>query len=452
MAFNVLPIELNQAIAKYLESDKDVCAFSTVCHSTHNAVEGDRGSFWRTRFRERFAYDQKKTNMVLKKQYQDRRKQLKAGLALEFLHGIKQPEKDVMRVLRDLILESFHGAGAHNFDSYPICPNLRALKNFVRDSKHFLGVKRLPPNSISQRISSELAAIQLMCGHFLFEPEMSAWELFSFEVSQKAVYESPKTCPIFRGVKNLEVDMEWALHCLNFFRYHMMSEDAHTLHETIDAMDVLQKPSAWNYKLQNHRYHHLSRHWKGTYAYLDRGEIVSIRRSPPGQNIYIDKNVELGKLQTLELRFPKTSTWPSIFEHHLDSLRGAPIPNPKTRAQHRSSEAGKPTAIHFTGEGEDEEHFYASGWLNPLPDQPNGFEIPGWQRVTFMKHFIDDNAQLDQDNLWAYEGVVLPGGQIMLGRWWYADEIPNHRTYSGPFIFWAVEGGSESVDFGDSDV
>jgi len=24
-------------------------------------------------------------------------------------------------------------------------------------------------------------------------------------------------------------------------------------------------------------------------------------------------------------------------------------------------------------------------------------------------------------NIWAYEGVVLPGNQIIVGRWWYPD-------------------------------
>jgi hypothetical protein len=66
-----------------------------------------------------------------------------------------------------------------------------------------------------------------------------------------------------------------------------------------------------------------------------------------------------------------------------------------------------------------DDDFNAIGWLNPLPDQ---CQIPGWQRVTFMKHFMDDFDQVEQDNLWAYEGVVLPGGRIMLGRWWYASD------------------------------
>jgi hypothetical protein len=84
--------------------------------------------------------------------------------------------------------------------------------------------------------------------------------------------------------------------------------------------------------------------------------------------------------------------------------------------------ATDPSNLQFTGKGVDlDDDFEAIGWLNPLPDQHG---IPGWQRITWMKHFEDDIGQVgpDSDNLWAYEGVVLPGGRIILGRWWYASD------------------------------
>ena len=61
------------------------------------------------------------------------------------------------------------------------------------------------------------------------------------------------------------------------------------------------------------------------------------------------------------------------------------------------------------------------GWLNPLPPQQG---IPGWQRMTMMKYFVEDEDTTSpyaalNDSLWAYEGVVLPGGMIIVGRWWH---------------------------------
>lgn len=48
---------------------------------------------------------------------------------------------------------------------------------------------------------------------------------------------------------------------------------------------------------------------------------------------------------------------------------------------------------------------------------------------------------------WAYEGVVVPGGQIILGRWWspFRNEASGD-SYCGPFIFWQVSSDLEKND------
>lgn len=43
------------------------------------------------------------------------------------------------------------------------------------------------------------------------------------------------------------------------------------------------------------------------------------------------------------------------------------------------------------------------------------------------------------DECWAYEGVVLPGGKIMLGRWWSPTQDADELLCMGPFIFWEVD-------------
>lgn len=133
------------------------------------------------------------------------------------------------------------------------------------------------------------------------------------------------------------------------------------------------------------------------------------------------------RIQSLQLDFSEDGSlpWPKLFEDKLYSLRSVETP---TRAQSRNKP--KETTndqlqknIQFVGTGIDlDDDFNAVGWLNSLPDQQG---IPGWQRITFMKHFMDDYAQVERDNLWAYEGVVLPGGRIILGRWWFASEEVN---------------------------
>lgn len=57
--------------------------------------------------------------------------------------------------------------------------------------------------------------------------------------------------------------------------------------------------------------------------------------------------------------------------------------------------------------------------------------------MTMMKYWKDEHGVMDFNSLWAYEGVVLPGGMVMLGRWWHPSD--DGDEYSGPFIFWNVD-------------
>lgn len=57
-------------------------------------------------------------------------------------------------------------------------------------------------------------------------------------------------------------------------------------------------------------------------------------------------------------------------------------------------------------------------------------------------------AAVDGSALWAYEGVVLPGGQVVVGRWWgprAAGADLNEESYSGPFMFWCVDEGGHAL-------
>lgn len=63
--------------------------------------------------------------------------------------------------------------------------------------------------------------------------------------------------------------------------------------------------------------------------------------------------------------------------------------------------------------------------------------IPGWTRICFA---ICEQSDIDGGQVWqgdghwihGYEGVILPGGNIMLGRWVDLKDTSGR----GPFIFW----------------
>jgi hypothetical protein len=83
-------------------------------------------------------------------------------------------------------------------------------------------------------------------------------------------------------------------------------------------------------------------------------------------------------------------------------------------------------------------HYY--GRIHGLPPQQG---IPGFQRISFLRFQLTDGGDLDDTQIWGYEGCVMPGGRIIVGKWWHitTDHLtvePIHR-YSGPFVFWNVD-------------
>ena len=76
--------------------------------------------------------------------------------------------------------------------------------------------------------------------------------------------------------------------------------------------------------------------------------------------------------------------------------------------------------------------FLSTGWLNPLPAQQG---VPGWQRMSMMKYYVDEEEVTSppaalEDSLWAYDGVVLPGGMIIVGRWWHPQQAAPNQDVS----------------------
>lgn len=98
--------QLNQAIARGLDRDKDIVAFRASCRGAKNAIDADNGSFWRDIFREKFALRPGRTNKELRRTYQRRMKWLKRATGLHFHWGYTPKEKEAIAVLREIIVGS----------------------------------------------------------------------------------------------------------------------------------------------------------------------------------------------------------------------------------------------------------------------------------------------------------------------------------------------------------
>jgi hypothetical protein len=142
-----------------------------------------------------------------------------------------------------------------------------------------------------------LAAVKLVCSQFVFGgTEGLKHDIFAFDEAQHAVYQSALAAPLYSVLTPKQVNLRWMLHAMNFFRHHMLNEDAQTLFNKVDELDVTQRPSAWREPLREGAYP-LSKHWRGTYSFLENPEVRRLRKQGPGHEVYIDKNVDEGKIQ-----------------------------------------------------------------------------------------------------------------------------------------------------------
>ena len=270
-----------------------------------------------------------------------------------------------------------------------------------------------------------LTTLQVLMAPILLDLS-TKFTMYNFPSSRQAVYGTAERHPIFGGCHGLDINMDWVLHHINFWRYHMLRESEHTLFHAYEDLEPDERPRFWSSQLKQGRGDSLGTHWKGSYSYLDRSVISTVREN--GEELDPDEfngdeHHGTGSFQDLRLDLvpgADPAQWPAIFEDFLHSL-SAPRSRAKTRAQIRTPDpeliaAHRPQNFQFTGEGRDiTEEFYAQGWLNALPPQHG---VPGWQRMTMMKYFQDDDiGEIDYEALWAYEGIVLPGGQIILGRY-----------------------------------
>ena len=133
-----------------------------------------------------------------------------------------------------------------------------------------------------------------MCAQFLFEYGQLKYDIYPFDDSQRMVYTSMRKVPLFYGEGKFLVNLDWVLHCMNFFRHHMMKEEAQSLYERIATLDKAEKPSAWREPLQDGCYP-LSRYWKGTYSWLERDDMDLIRgdkKRKNGEWYFEDKNIQ----------------------------------------------------------------------------------------------------------------------------------------------------------------
>lgn len=136
-----------------------------------------------------------------------------------------------------------------------------------------------------------------------------------------------------------------------------------------------------------------------------------------------------------------TFDWPAHWEKIVNS---DPFSKENTRQTQRITrtkpkEVKKPEVKQFWGTCRGKAgHFF--GRLHAMTPQQG---IHGFQRLTMIKFYTrmeNGVEEYDPSQVWAFEGCVLPGARIVLGRWWDSGTQPDDiNAMGGPFLWWNVD-------------
>ncbi|KAK1915549.1 hypothetical protein P3342_003359 [Pyrenophora teres f. teres] len=390
-----MPMEVKQLIAVEIDNDKDLVSFRSAGSVTKNIIDGDYGTFWRAILHKKYDFkDVGMSKQDMARLYQLRSQLFRLGTYIDFFYGGTVLEAAAVKMLQELILESFQGETEANEYGVHHSKNQARLREFLSRSRFINDNRRapLPVGSGPVLVDEKLAATKIVSFQLIFDIKGLTQKVFAFQETQFAVYRHHTLLNIF-NTNHKKANLQWFLHCMNFWRHQMKSPYMDTLYGVIEALDEENRPSAWREPITQ-----------------DALELDFAEKSilPSGQKL----------------------DWPIEFENLVQSIEN------DTRAKRglRTSGPYEPqkncNSTHFAGRGEEPEGKYkVLGWLNSLPPQGG---IPGWQRFTMMQHTSTNYENFQQDKrLWAYEGVVVPGGRMILGRAWKVnDGYGSEASYS----------------------
>ncbi|TGO31904.1 hypothetical protein BHYA_0383g00040 [Botrytis hyacinthi] len=479
----VIPIEVHQNIVKFLSHDRDIIRYSQICRNTRSAMSD---SVWRYRFLEKFDAVRDAPVELLREKYQVRHRTTKLYTKFEFnkyrylpsadIARIEKAQEKVLDMLQNLIIESdAHKSYDDNGDEIIISRNIDYIRQYVEGSfvsgtthagdiidiidsiaktRNEWNLKAIC--SVDSNVNTRVLLIQLCLTSISWDPRYCTNTISQFDLSQLEVYAPPARQPLFLGKWKGDLNVRWCLHVANFFKFHLKAGKGEgLLAHAYAELEQSQLPQPWLGRLKSGT-QKLGSHWKGAYFYVNPDELARMRQAgeETDDGPYSDELDGGESFQDISLFFDDQifgkKQWPKSWETtlHSDPFSNAtPEPTPQRRASRRATRSKKdikkprenpnPGVKYFYGSSHDSSstaHFY--GAVHGIPPQHG---IPGFQRITIMKFFPDQNGFHDPGQSWGYEGCVLPGGRIIVGRWFDAQSHSSKNVMSGPFVFWNTD-------------
>lgn len=341
--------------------------------------------------------------------------------------------------------------------------NFDFLNDFVHHCSEF---RQLPKYSARGAYPAVIAhtALQLVLGNYMLcvsDQHLGG----TLESSQKVVYAHPMVKPLFtKSKKNVNWDV--AVHILNFFRYHATTEHEATLYQVFQNLGGEEMPAPWKNPLNavNDEDDALSEDLTGDYqsasgksspfsrqfsSRRDPGCISSrsLSRLRESRGIPSTPITDTMNDQELFLDFSPIDPQP-VSDNITNRILRSLLQGPTLLDSHHRNDNFAQDHI-FTGHDIADEPSTIAGILSPLPLLTRATNIPGWKRITFLYRpdLVPGEVSLRRelfeteidDDFWCYEGLVVPGGGLMVGRWMQSlvtDDGFHAGEDSGPWICW----------------
>ncbi|KAL8712287.1 MAG: hypothetical protein Q9220_003438 [cf. Caloplaca sp. 1 TL-2023] len=464
----------------------NLVSFALVQRCTSDAVIPANAGHWRQRFKALYDSPPGKQPAAIKADYQ-RRKCFLSPLIL-FKSGNTPLERSCLAVIQQLIIDTQAGFSL----------NLIQLSRFMERSNilHDAFRWQCPLNECGRLLLIMRALFFPLTLHLSITESLSGAYPFSLRRTAYQIYESNEIAFDYRWVEFVnaggDINFDLIAYLTNFWKFYMaIDEEGWYCHYFTD-LDAHDQPKLWKGKIQEGRAN-LPHKWKGAIASPDDEPLVKSLEL----NLVLPSAISWPKLHDDQIRGYSHSLGdlaPQIAHPENPSMVGSLADEESYSTIYRTSQLQSPgveadngtrsaslspgtrqddikakldrlmysdlnarvdntdleyKVFHGTGDHDAEDYdMDFAGIVHALPSQ-NG--VPGWQRFRMASFETPStgsasNGYLDADvddlleNVeCTYEGVVMPGATMIIGRYHIAP-----IKCSGPFIYWNVPDDDDS--------
>ncbi|PGH07944.1 hypothetical protein AJ80_07925 [Polytolypa hystricis UAMH7299] len=440
--------ETIQHIASFAPSDRDLCNMAHTCQQLRLAINPPHSGVWRSRFLR--LYDlppPNKDSKGLKDEYQFRSIMVTIIPTFKTRGGARH-EHLWLNFLMSLISESYNRLGAPSNKPTGASRNLLRIKECVIGCDFFsLALPGKTPSPV-EAFTEVFLGIQLILSHLALDLGLNL-RTFRTDYDIATVYEyggPPRTL-----VVDGEIYLDRLMQIRNFWKRHLTSKDEDSYYSQYKKLPEKEKPKAWNASL--YREEKMGTKWVGFVASLDPWpenlEFLIERQCDATEGeeplvwiLDFTTDGGYGKETWTPLFNTVYSINTEVFESERRYIHGTQkVHNSTTTTTTTATATATATTDDTPGGGG-----VLRGFIELCQDHAG---LPGWKRICFIVYTLrsfngeEDELKLipadwteDFESATAYEGVIIPGGKIILGSRMRLFAATDEEE--APFIFWEV--------------